>query len=766
MSIFFIVILIFLCSNYCTSLSNPGLCPNHCNGHGFCDMYTDAKCDCFPGYTGADCSQRYCPSGTAWFDFPHANNSAHATRTECSNMGVCDRSTGICSCRSGFTGAACDRTLCAYTSTSEGGATYSSAKAICSGNGRCMSLREVSVYTDYYNYYAGNQPEYDDWDADMIYGCVCQPGWEGAACDLKSCPKGDDPITPGVNEIQLFDCACKNCVGGLYFIFQNERTAYIPFNAPAALIKYRLEQLDLVELIDVEFLQGTQMCSSTGSIVSFTFLLPVKHWSTLSVVTANGLWGDILAVRTGGQSSHLDRTIRSSARTREVAACSNRGSCDTSNGLCNCFDGYTSSDGMGKVGSRGDCGYLLHFNQSYPVGSGNKTHLLHTPCPFTNGKVCSGNGHCTNSTGMCICKEGYNGLDCSSISCGSTKMWFGIVGKNHVNTASCSNIGYCDGSIGVCTKCAGGYGNFGGSYCEKMICPQDTYYRDCSGNGTCMSMRQAANYGYNSYKELAHLRYDSAWDADMIYGCVCSRAISVDNQYFTDYNFLTGQRNLTVHSDGSFSLVEMTNLTISRFSRGPYAYAATDFKGYNCQQMLCPKGDHPFNRYGVTEIQQFTCRADTGFFFLTFRENTTVPIFVNSTIQELSHYLEQLYTISKVSVKIHNQENSSLPICTVFGNYSVHIEFMTEYGDLPLLIPHIRNLQLTHPSVSHGLIVNVTEVRRGTKDDLECSAMGICDENTGICNCFRGFLSSNGSLSAAGDRGDCAFNNHNYNLQS
>lgn len=53
-----------------------------------------------------------CPSGTAWVDRATGNNTAHAALTECSNMGVCDRVTGRCSCRSGFTGEACQRMGC------------------------------------------------------------------------------------------------------------------------------------------------------------------------------------------------------------------------------------------------------------------------------------------------------------------------------------------------------------------------------------------------------------------------------------------------------------------------------------------------------------------------------------------------------------------------------------------------------------------------------------------------------------------------------
>jgi hypothetical protein len=36
--------------------------------------------------------------------------------------------------------------------------------------------------------------------------------------------------------------------------------------------------------------------------------------------------------------------------------CSGRGTCNRKSGQCACYQGYTSSDGNGKPGTRGDCG--------------------------------------------------------------------------------------------------------------------------------------------------------------------------------------------------------------------------------------------------------------------------------------------------------------------------------------------------------------------------------------------------------------------------
>jgi hypothetical protein len=57
-----------------------------------------------------------------------------------------------------------------------------------------MSMREAALGFDGTKL-VRDSTVYSLWDADKIYGCVCDEGFEGHDCSLKSCPKGDDPLT-------------------------------------------------------------------------------------------------------------------------------------------------------------------------------------------------------------------------------------------------------------------------------------------------------------------------------------------------------------------------------------------------------------------------------------------------------------------------------------------------------------------------------------------------------------------------------------------
>ena len=176
-------VLLCFCSLALTS-TNTGssfVCPNKCSNNGACSS-TYGTCTCYTGFTGADCSLRSCATGTAWIDTPNATDSAHLDEVECSYAGVCDRATGVCQCQTPFEGTACQKMAC----PSPGG-------EVCSGRGTCTSMQDFAEAFD--GVVRLQKTEYTLWDAEKVYGCVCDPPYFGYDCSLKACSSGDDPAS-------------------------------------------------------------------------------------------------------------------------------------------------------------------------------------------------------------------------------------------------------------------------------------------------------------------------------------------------------------------------------------------------------------------------------------------------------------------------------------------------------------------------------------------------------------------------------------------
>jgi hypothetical protein len=760
------------------------LCPNFCNYRGVCvtkaHYSPNGICQCYPGFYGVDCSLRTCPAGNAWVDFPSANNEAHAAFTECSNMGTCDRSTGTCQCKPGFGGPACDVMLCPT-----GGEEWGNDGTVpCSGNGKCLSLRDAGRKRDYINYF--NATEYVGWDADMIHGCDCYYGFEGRACERRSCPKGDDPETAGVDEVQLIDCTCTTCSGGMYITFKGETSKPIPYDASEAVILSRLMAMQTIQSVNVRIAYGIGLCSSTGSVTKITFKIPHGDVPDITTSTYGTLAGTI-AVKTGYSWSGIEPHTESATCTREYAECSNRGTCNYNTGACECIPGFTSSDGFGNAGTRGDCGYRNQSDLTYYEGTGPtfKTYLNNTVddefmtslgytvagttnCPFTPfAGICSGHGRC-NTDNVCVCDRNYEGVLCDSLTCGTTTAWWGddVGGSvNHTKSAVCGNIGTCDGTTGKCVDCGGSYGSFSGDRCEALACPVDSGGNACGNNGYCRSMRHLPEFQYMEDKTAASYTYTEPWDADLIKGCACMRNPSIDNRY----NWEGDNNTAEVYPSGRTSAFDVVNST-NRFYRGPYSFAATDYTGYACSQAQCPRGDNPSTRNDANEVQKIQCTAAGGHFYLTFRENTTLAIGYNDPRALLAWKLEQLYTVHQVSVQYLQSDGVTAStdnvLCTTDGSNYAHIEFETEHGDLPLMTATVveSSVNILYTLNNQGArggvgTVTITEHLKGTKEDVECSGQGLCDQDSGRCDCLEGYSSSNGTIHGVGNWGDCTFRN-------
>jgi hypothetical protein len=403
---------------------------------------------------------------------------------------------------------------------------YDAAVALpCSGNGRCITLQYANALQDYRKYFTSIT--YEAWDANMIQACQCEEGWEGIACEQKSCPKGDDPDTPGVDEIQIIDCTCTTCGGGMYLTFRGEQTRAIPWDASNALIRDRLMELSTVDEVSVRVAYGTELCSTGGSATKVIFRMPTGDVPDMEIETYGTLAGTV-EIKTGGKWSMVTGAthLESQTGTKEYAECSNRGNCDYDRGQCECIPGFASSDGQGHAGSINDCGFREKHGLSVTTTDAtydnyeNGTVLYYnldgtientvTNCPFVqNVGICSQHGTCDETTNTCSCHDGWTGPVCDRRSCGSTTMWFGELGSTstHANTAECGGIGTCNRETGQCIDCGGPYGAFGGNSCEQLKCPTSDSGDACNAVGYCRSLRDITSLQWLENKEQASFTY-------------------------------------------------------------------------------------------------------------------------------------------------------------------------------------------------------------------------------------------------------------------
>jgi hypothetical protein len=344
-----------------------------------------------------------------------------------------------------------------------------------------------------------NRPtNYDRWEADRIQGCLCDPGYEGLDCNFKRCPRGDDPISPGVPEVQTLTCECTGyCLRteGAFFTVtfagrmvrilaravatraEEDRAALAGAgNAVGESVEARLTALrDFPTISSVAFSWGTEACSANNRI-SITFLKSAGNVN--EIVIGPG------TVRGADEKPAFVQVETTQEGTTESLPCSARGICGATSGLCTCFTGFYSSDGNGNFGTIPDCGSAT---------SPNNITTIVTTCPSID---CGGKGTCVQDPDgvlRCKCVAGWAGLRCSEQVCPRGPAWFDEPsGPDRAHElVECSNAGICDKLTGKCVCRAG----FVGAACERINCPTEVMGVVCSGHGRCLSVRDLARAG-------------------------------------------------------------------------------------------------------------------------------------------------------------------------------------------------------------------------------------------------------------------------------
>ena len=254
---------------------------------------------------------------------------------------------------------------------------------------------------------------------------------------------------------------------------------------------------------------------------------------------------------------------------------------------------------------------------------------------------------------------------------------------------------------------------FSGAACDRLECQQDAAGGACHGVGQCMSLVELAALNRDELGTLDPVAYGSAfdsamaftfaaaWDAVHVRGCVC---------------------------DATFNSIAKDNAVIPT--------------GFDCSRKRCPTGPATDGLGGNLEQQSVSCALLAGHSFqLVFREEATEWLNAVATAAQVESALEALPTIGFVSV-------------TGTG-CNVDVVFDSELGALPTLRGNVRGSDADSDGFQDEAVSVVVDTA-GTRVAVECSGNGLCNADTGLCECFAGFMSSDGNGNT-GTRSDCGF---------
>ncbi|XP_055013544.1 LOW QUALITY PROTEIN: tenascin-like [Boleophthalmus pectinirostris] len=370
----------------CSISPDSRLCPNDCSDQGRC---VDGHCQCFPGFSGADCAKEECPvdcgergrcvDGECQCDpgFSGPDCSQSSCPGNCNNRGRCVD--GKCVCESGFGGENCADKTCPGN---------------CNNRGRCVNGK-----------------------------CVCESGFGGENCADKTCPGNCN------NRGRCVDgkCQCNPGFGG-----ENcaDRTCPGNCNNRGRCVNGKCQCSPGFSGPDCSRATCPGNCNNRGRCVDG------------KCVCNPGFGGENCADKTcPGNCNNRGRCVNGKCVCESGFGgadcgskmcpdnCGGRGVCVDGKCVCDSgFGGENCADKTcpGNCNNRGRC-----VDGKCVCDSGFKgVECAEKACP----NECSGRGKCVD--GRCVCEVGFTGTDCSAKGC----------------PGNCNNRGRCVKGKCVCRR--------------------------------------------------------------------------------------------------------------------------------------------------------------------------------------------------------------------------------------------------------------------------------------------------------------------------
>lgn len=372
----------------------------------------------------------------------------------------------------------------------------------CGGHGQCLSLRQAGDAWDGRVLTRPAAPYTSPWDADKIFGCVCDPGYAGYDCSELECPRGDDPVTTGQRNEQL-QLACAATAGTFTLSFRGHTTEPIPHDAGYGLLERRLEDLPSVRDVSVTMTSYANGVCGAGTLNTATIEFQ-QDFGPLPALRVDGtlLTGDIwlesvftLTCEPGADSGRVylvyDGEVSSTAvaHNGNVAAVEAALAALPTLGSRNdlgpttvhtvamdqgtlCSAGATATTTITLRGAYGNLYDLTLVNSLRVSATGARGNITVASLKGTKENAeCSNHGYCDRTTGTCLCdqlyepesarfqyrwssSDGYNALgnrgDCGFEAVEAKSC---PVGENGL---VCTGKGRCDTSTFAC-QCFEGY---------------------------------------------------------------------------------------------------------------------------------------------------------------------------------------------------------------------------------------------------------------------------------------------------------------------